>query len=310
MRTTLQTPHRPDTGDDGPAPCAAEVSHRGQRFVGLVPVFMPDLGTTCYHSRKGVFPDGADVVMPLLHGVGPTTSHAGSMFALLNVLTGSKKKPGRSRSLTELRALPHHRPVGAVAIDLPGCNGTPTPDGVRQLDGYADWLAGWFRQLKSDSGTRLVPLARSASATPVAEINRRYPGLIDGVVLLSPMLPGDAEHSNADLLRRVGLGECRLNTVGFELMNTLNAQTRWDKADEPFGATPVLILTGGLDTQVSDRARTRCRVWADRSPHVEHINVTDATHDVLNLRNRAPALEAFSRLYSFLDALPSSSDAA
>ncbi|MEM1444751.1 MAG: hypothetical protein AAGF84_01740 [Planctomycetota bacterium] len=276
------------------------VSHRGQTFAGLVRHRHARLNTYWYASRKGTLPEGATVLLPLLHGIGPTTSHAGSMLAVLNALTGSKKKPGRSKSLAALRDLPYHREVGAATIDLPGCAGTPAPHALRSLPNYAQWLASWFQELQADHGVPLIPIARSASATPLAEICKQHPGLIEGVVLLSPMLPRDATHSNADLLRRVEAGECELNRQGFDLMNTLNAQTDWDRTADPFAGTPTLILTGSRDTQVSDRVRAQCAEWDASNALVEHVDIEGAPHDVFNLRERPSGVRAFGSLYCFL----------
>ena len=114
------------------------------------------------------------------------------------------------------------------------------------------------------------------------------------------MVTFDAAHSNADLLRRVENSQCELNQVAYDYMNRLVAQTDWDRREDPFPGLPTLILTGGKDTQVSDRVRQRCRDWSDRHPHVEFYNLKEAGHDVFNLRDREAGLEAFEIVYHFL----------
>ncbi len=276
------------------------VEHKGQIYPGLHGVQDVQLDTLRVRSTKGLLPAGAKSFMPLLHGMGPMTSHSGSMFATLNVLTASKKKTHRSKSLKALKELPHYQLVGAEAIDLPGCHARPVPDELQSLDALVEWLAGWLVPLKESLDVPLVPIARSAAVAPILELNQAYPDLLSGVILLSPMVPFDTEHSNADLLRRVEACDCELNRVAFGYMNRLVEQTNWDERDDPFAGLPTLILTGGQDTQVSDRVRQRCREWSDRLAHVEFFNLEENGHDVFNLRDRAAGLQAFELVYRFL----------
>ena len=274
--------------------------HKGQHFRGLVAYWDAHFNTRRYRSVKGLLPPEADVLMPLLHGMGPMSSHAGSMLATLNALTASKKKGGRSESLKALRALANYRLVGGEAIDLPGAHGNPVPQPLQCLDGLCDWIANWFTSIKQDNDVPLVPIARSASAMIVQRVNERQPGLLDGVVLLSPMAPFDTSHSNEDLLRRVEVSQCELNRIAFDYMLKLTTETDWDTLIDPFQELPVLILTGGRDTQVSDRVRKRCLEWSRKLAHVEFANLSEAGHDVFNLRDRVPGRQAFARLYEFL----------
>ena len=274
--------------------------HKGQNFSGLRSIWSQELGTSLYRSSKGVLPSGAEVIMPLFHGMGPTNSHAGSMLATLNVITASKKKAGRSESLKALRSLPHYRLVGGEAIDLPGTFGIEIPEALDSLAGLCDWVTRWLQSLRDTYQVPLVPIARSASAMILLRVNEIHPELLSGLVLLSPMVPFDADHSNADLQARVASSQCSLNQTAFDYMNRLTSETDWDQQPDPFGRLPTLILTGGRDTQVSDRVRERCGAWADDLPHVEFINLWDAGHDVFNLRDRIPGREAFGELYRFL----------
>ena len=43
------------------------VTHRGQHFAGLVSVPHDRLRTRVYHSRMGLLPPGAELLLPLLH---------------------------------------------------------------------------------------------------------------------------------------------------------------------------------------------------------------------------------------------------
>jgi len=276
------------------------VRHKGQKYAGLAVVHDPELNTSRYRSAKGLRLEGATACVPLMHGTGPLTSHAGSMLAILNTLTASKRKPGRSKSLKRLRAMQDYTVLSSEAVDLPGSHGRPIPAGLDELPRYAEWVARWFADLRAATGLPVIPLARSASATVTAEVARCHPGLIDGIILLSPMLPTASEHSNADLLRRVSAGDCELNRAGFDFMNRINAQSDWDQRGDPFAGLPTLIFTGELDTQASDPARDRCRGWADRLPNVRYHDVEDAGHDVLNLRDREPGLVAYGDLYGFV----------
>ena len=279
------------------------VVYKGQHFRGLSVIEDPVLCTRRYRSLKGIVPEGASIFMPMLHGMGPMTSHAGSMLATLNVLTASKKKGSRSESLKALRELPHYQLVGGEAIDLPGSHGIePTPN-TQTLAALAEWIVEWMAPIKQSEGVSCVPIARSASAMLVTKVNELHPGLLDGLVLLSPMAPFDAEHSNADLLRRVAESECELNQVAFDYMNRLTSETNWDNHIDPFAGLPTLILTGEQDTQVSDRVRARCTDWATRLNHIRFEDVNAAGHDVFNLRNRIPGLRSYELLYDFLAAL-------
>lgn len=274
--------------------------HRGQNFSGLRTTWSEKLNTSLHRSAKGVLPPEADIVMPLFHGMGPATSHAGSMLATLNVLTASKKKSGRSESLKALRSLPHYRLVGGEAIDLPGAFGRAIPSELDSLSGLCNWVADWLKSLREACHVPLVPIARSASAMILLRVNEIYPDLLRGLVLLSPMVPFDSAHSNADLLDRVVNSQCSLNQTAYDYMNRLTKEADWDRQPDPFHGLSTLILTGGRDTQVSDRVREKCGDWANALPHVEFINLWDAGHDVFNLRDRIPGRAAFGELYRFL----------
>ncbi|MEN1681385.1 MAG: hypothetical protein AAGJ46_17520 [Planctomycetota bacterium] len=231
--------------------------------------------------------------------MGPITSHAGSMLATLNMVTASKKNAGRSESLRAIRMHPNYCLAGGEAIDLPGAHGVPPAKDLQTLDGIADWLGRWLSELAKDADAPLVPVARSASAMLILRVNEQHPGLLAGVVLLSPMVPFDREHSNADLLQRVEASRCRLNSVAFDYMQRLTDEADWDEQEDPFRGLATLLLTGERDTQVSDRVRSRCQQWSERLPHVRFQNVRAAGHDVLNLRDREPGLVAYRSLFDF-----------
>jgi len=276
-----------------------DVHHKGQHFAGLARHWDETLGTARYRSAQGLLPPGARAVLPLLHGSGPMTSHAGSMLALLNILTESKKKKSRSKSLRALQGVPHYSSYGGEAIDLPGSHGMPLPDGLCHLEGIVAWILQWLSALGDEAGVRVIPVARCASATPLVELNCRHSKLLHGMILLSPMLPSEAEHSNGDLMRRVSRGECELNQPAFELMNTLNAQSTWESEPDPFDGTPTLILTGAQDQQTSGHVRGQYVAWSEALPHVTYAEFNTG-HDVFNLREGQPSREAYAAMYAFL----------
>ena len=278
------------------------VQHKGQHFAGLVRRWDTQLNTYRYSSRRKLRSDGHAPFLPLLHGMGPVSSSAGSMLSLLNVLTESKKKRGRSKSLKLLQALDHYRVYNAEAIDLPGCHTLPESS-VQDLAGMCEWAYSWLESAKEHCQSSLIPIARCASAAIIVEINRRYPKLFCGMVLLSPMLPADAAHSNGDLLQRVSVGECALNEAAFALMNGMNEESKWDRLSDPFGASPTLILFGSRDPQTSDAARDRIRHWSTVLPHVRAYQLATG-HDVMNLREGSESVRAYDKLYEFLRNVP------
>jgi hypothetical protein len=275
------------------------VVYKGQSFRGLLAVDDPELRTKRYRSREGILPGGASVVLPMMHGMGPLSSHAGSMLATLNALTGSKRKPGRSDTLRAIRQLPFYGLLGGEAIDLPGCHGAEVDPSVWSVQGAADWARRWIASMPTEA-THVIPLARSASTAILLRLAADHPRLLNGLILLSPMLPSDRQHSNEDLLQRIDAGEAELNPSAFSWMNSLCEQSQWDELPDPFESLPTLILTGREDSQVSDRVRMKCRQWARELPHVRYFDVESAGHDVLNLRNRQPVLRALAQLYQFV----------
>ena len=275
------------------------VEHKGQHFAGLIRIRDDKLHADRYTSSRRRCSTTSSVFLPLLHGMGPMTSCAGSMFAILNTLTASKRKKGRSKSLKLLRELPNYRICDAEAIDLPGCFGRQLPEEHSCLDGICNYVRRWLVPIQTATGAPIIPIARCASATIVVELNRLHPGLFEGMILLSPMLPSDAEHSNNDLIGRVAARECELNEVAYHLMNEINSESTWESQDDPFMGLPTLILTGSNDQQTSADARQVFSNWDHRHGHVTWAQF-DTGHDVFDLKQGAPAVAAFGMVYQFL----------
>ena len=144
---------------------------------------------------EGKMPVDAEGVLVLLHGCGVNVSQSSSMRKWIR-LFGEKETSKRNMMWTQKQLLNYenYTRLAVEAIDLPGHGVGPLLDRFQTLEHVTAWLGKYLRKKKADaSGRPLFVMTRSSSAIFPAAVNRLAPGLIDGIVFVSPSLPGEPE---------------------------------------------------------------------------------------------------------------------
>lgn len=259
---------------------------RGTLYKGIVAHYDRNFDTVTYEPRD--MRADAQVAMPLFHGFGADHSHSGAMFPLLQILTDPKTERSPDNSMiARAQKLTNYVPAVGVAIDLPAHGGGPRLSRrfAQDPNMTVDWLAAKLMQIKARfSPLPLVPLGRSGSPGFLILVNQRYPGLLDGMVLMSPQLPDASvlRHVVERLYARESSGEIkRLNYDGLNWAQQIfGKQMHWHLEEDPFQGLPTLVLIGGADPETPESARQMWHDIVERSPNAVYAEVPNAGHDV------------------------------
>jgi hypothetical protein len=271
-----------------------ELSYRNQAIRNLVGIYDPALISFRYQPFPIRVPDGARVNFSLWHGYGAKGSHAGPFLESIPILVDEKNKTqGKVRELLSKEGL-SWIPSAAEAVDLPESG-----------NGYITWPHLWgvpgnpfhtrsstFERLNhylaahKSSGKEVLEVvaARSASAGLAAEINRLYPSSIDAMILIGPLHPDrniGFKFSVDSYEKLVSEGKLVPNRVAFDWVNYMYAKMKWHQQSRPFGSTPVLIMVGEYDNELSPEAKAWFKDLAETQPNVRFVEIPGAGHDVL-----------------------------
>ncbi len=250
--------------------------------------------------------EGVQVRVLLLHGVGMSYSSSSSWHSVINVL-GATELGKSGSTINFVRSDPDFVQLGAEAIDL--MRHGVGPKLVPQFFGLGsviDWIADYLTMMKRETpNLPVVVVARSASPRFIAEVNRRYPGLIDGVVLVSPVVPGGRSRDRLQLEGTLNEAKSSgssssLNWNAIEWFFRITRKLDWNTPNY-FGATPVLVLSGSRDTQVTDDDRRDLVNLANTIPNFEYHELEGAGHNVFATSHKAPGKKAYQLLYQFIN---------
>jgi len=163
-----------------------------------------------------------------------------------------------------------------------------------------DWLGTYLEQKKAEaSGKPLFVMTRSSSAILPAAVTSTYPTVIDGMVFVSPSLPGDAEICAQEIAaarENVRRGVYRaMNEEGIAWIEAMLHQATWEYPED-FGGVPTLMLTADKDIEVVDKARAHFRAMAATLPNVAYHEFNSAAHDFLGFEDKARRDEALRGL--------------
>ncbi|MCB0406259.1 MAG: hypothetical protein KDD51_15875, partial [Bdellovibrionales bacterium] len=162
------------------------------------------------------------VFMPVAHGNGAWYSHSGPMLDFVTFATrASRKKSGSTRAGNQpsVRETIFERypdlVIAAEAKDDPGHGMGPDPEKFPTVDHWIEWEAAYLREVKK-FGLPVVPLAKSGSTTKYMQLIQKYPDLLDGLILISPVHPSvKLQEDVARLHQFVEDGEFVPNLWGF-----------------------------------------------------------------------------------------------
>lgn len=262
---------------------------------------IPDVETMRLYPAEGKMPVDAEGLLVMLHGCGVDVSQSSSMRKWIR-LFGEKETSKKNMMWTQKHIL-HYRNytrLAVEAIDLPGHGVGPLLDRFRTLAQVAHWLGTYLKQRKAEmAGKPLFVMTRSSSAIFPAAVNSTYPEVIDGMVFVSPSLPGDPEviaqeiAAARDKVMRGVYGA--VNEEGIVWIGQMLHQADWGHAED-FCGIPTLILTADKDPEVVEKAREHFQAMAERLSNVEYHEFNAEAHDFLSCEDKAGRDEALRGL--------------
>lgn len=240
--------------------------------------------TILYHKRDGRFRDSTQARFLLLHGYGTTGSRATAMAITLRILT-EKFNPyiKTSSTIRSLRTQNQLLDTAAEAIDLPGSGDGPDLSFFKTNDQVVEWLASYIFEMKLQTpNVPIFILTRSSSALFGAALAKKYPALVNGIILMSPTLPGNAEilrHGIQKVKELANLGYYTLNEPALDWAHQMLLAEQWD--DNYFTNTPTYIMTGSLDPEMTDYERQIYSGFAKSHSNIQYRDFAGASHNVL-----------------------------
>lgn len=289
------------------------VTYKSQRYNKIVAEPSPYIQGMRYRRAEGLVRLGDQVIMPLLHGMGMNTSHAGAMFFALNLFSSAKSENRTSKKFSVTAAIHEKFPytqIAAVSFDLPG-NGFGSSK-LMSLTELIDGIAAEFRYYKSLAPhLPLIPVGRSAGSGILYEVNKRYPGLMDGIIVIAPVPTDPVALKIAiqgfydDTAKKTETYQAQGKEIDFfpndavlDWCVKLYTEMTWTKDAKPMGDIPTLILVGSEDLETPETSRALYRQYAATNPNAQYVEVQGAAHDVLNVMKpkTEQGIESYGRI--------------
>jgi hypothetical protein len=218
------------------------------------------------------------------------TSNSGRVFDMIRLMN-SDRLDGLTMDMLRNGQQPYFFQTSAVTADRPFHGSGPSDLSYFSLAGSLEWRERYYRKLRESGQTGLAVGSRSGESLYIGELNARKPGFFNGMIWMSPMHPTVGYHESIEGYREDAvLTGVPINPMAFrwftETRNEMvgRADSRWWESERPTGDTPLLILVGELDLEVSAATRAEFRRWAQRSPEtIFYVEVPGAGHDVFSV---------------------------
>lgn len=256
-----------------------------------------------YSKVAGRIPPNAKARVLLLHGNGAEHSRVETMRRILRML-GESGNPDKLKTQQTVRDMPEYMELAAEAIDLPVHGFGPALENHMEVEQSVEWLANYVREMRKQTpDLPIIILTRSSSAALAVEVQKKYPELVDAMILMSPTLPVDVatmDKTVLELRAKAIERNFRINEPGLAWINQILTKTRWDNSTFK---VPTMILRGKADPSVQPYEQAAFQDFAAApESNVKFVEVEGADHDVLNiLRSYKPyGLNAYQELYRFL----------
>jgi pimeloyl-ACP methyl ester carboxylesterase len=165
-----------------------------------------------------------------------------------------------------------------VSVDLPGFGGLPGAGRRLEIEELADLVV---RAVRSGGAGPFVLVGQSMGTQIVAEAARRFPDLVESVVLIGPVIAEGRRSAlvqTMDLLRDCTLEGVRMNGVVFtdylrslpQYLRELRPMLRYPLEDTlPHVEQPVLVVRGAEDPVARHDWSARVAAAAPRGAFVE-----------------------------------------
>lgn len=276
--------------------------------------------TMMFYHKNGIAPAGAKALVVLFHGVGADISHSGAMMPVMNYLAGPKtaKKKGSTARIHE-----KHIDLGVVALDGPGNGYGPPLDKTDTLDKTLDLFYLEMKKIKSFAPELpLIVFARSSSTGIIVAMNKKYPGLLDGMILMSPVTSEPSALAEADkgleediheAAQKIAQGlkaDFIINQPVLEWDSKIYRSMRWHEDRAALGNIPTFVLVGDKDKQtpakVHDFYIQQLSQIADGRG--QFLKVEGAGHDVVStipkyrgdVETEEKAIGTYHQIYDFI----------
>ena len=225
-----------------------------------------------YYPTQAPSPEKASAVVAFFHGMNASISHSGSM---LNAM----------KSLSKIKNTEGHESIYREAIDLPGCGNNADICPLNTYEGIIDFYTQYLKKLRQRSlGKPLIAEGFCYSAGFLIEVNRRNPGLIDGLILTGLIIPDSKimEFSIRLESKMYESGVLSKNPAVLTRADRAYAQLGWAHQEQPTNKTPTLLMIGQNDPFQSDEAKHEFLKMAENNPNsLKLIQVPHAGHGVL-----------------------------
>jgi pimeloyl-ACP methyl ester carboxylesterase len=267
---------------------------------------IPECETIRLYPTEGKIPVDTEGVLVMLHGCGVDASQSSTMRKWIR-LFGEKETSRKNMMWTQKHILRYenYTRLAVEAIDLPGHGVGPSLCGFQMLEQVVIWLGTYLKQKKAAASNKpLFVITRSSSAIFPAAVNRQYPGVIDGMVFVSPSFPGEPEIIAQEVaaarenVRRGVYGA--VNEEGITWIEMMLQQADWGHGED-FWGVPILILTAAEDIEVVDPARAHFKKMANKLPNVTYHEFNSECHDFLSCEDAARRGEALRGLQLIQD---------
>lgn len=267
--------------------------------------YVPEFKTIRQFSVSGRIPSDAKVRVLVTHGSGAVYSHSDAMRSLIRSLGEDKGLAKPSSNISRLREYENFTKVALEAIDLPFHGQGNRHESLRNKEDVTQYLIRYLKQMKAETPhLPLVVFGRSSSPSLFIEILTREPGLIDGVINMSPVVPLTKEivtEGTRLALEMAAKGEFPVYPEGLHWIDNLLLNTKWDETS--LNGKPALFLTGKADWEVTDVERNFMARLAQDHANVRHIDIPGAGHDVFRenkINNDKQVLQTLKSVQDFL----------
>ncbi len=287
------------------------VQYVGENFPTLQLVDYPWLKTKGVINKKGLAPIESEAIVVMWHGWGGTRRGMGSNLSALRVFTAPEAETGFVKKVrTAAGAVgENHVELGGLTYDFPGHGHSQLfkdafPEGEDALDIVCETVAKDLQRIRDLYNKKVIVFARSAGPALAFEMQRRHPGLISGLIGVSASHsdPAIDEKVVQAIRERIDSGALASSESLFEWTNHLYRLMSWHRWEDPTNGVPTLLLSGTEDAQNPIEARQDYDRLAHRWPHIEHITLEGAGHDVLSTgsSNRANMNAGYAEIYKFI----------
>lgn len=297
-----------------------ELIDRRVKSNGVQVSYEPDLDTIIRHSprgrvpdfrpegpgaHKGTVPQPSEVILPMFAGAGGRSSHSGSLEVPVKVFTAplTPAKKGFAAKLRNPEENPHYRRMGAEAVEWIAQLNGPAPHQF-DLETGLEWIHQYVLSLKEMvPDVPIIPVARSAAAGLLMAYHHKYPGHLDGLIVVGPLHPRVGyEQNTQDFFKSIVEGDRELQMDSFQWVNSAYEEMSWPEVENAMGDLPILAIFGARDPQSSIEVREEFQRLASFND-LSRVDVVPGGHFLFGGSNPEDGKATYLSIYQFVDSV-------